>query len=432
MIKSMQELISYINNYGGIVNDSVQLPCSVGQSLPEGLIEITGDLYIYNDFRLNSSENQLKSLGNLRKIGQTLFLSDCPYLEDLGALEEIGFSCVISSCPQLSSLGMLNSVTESDCEIKWCEGLEDLGNLKFVGNTLKISGTPRLKSLNKLTKVGHLILNCPNLEDLGTLEEITKNKYNLELKCPKLTSLGKLRLISSSWSIIQIFARYLPNLEDLGCLERVEPSLTLSGLEKLKDLGSLKEVPDTLIIEDCPELFSKSDLNMVKAIKIEFKNNKKTHNEYGPALIFDNKNVEYWLCGQKVTETTVMNPDSLTPKDVFNETSNEIKKVMLTRYGINRFLNETRANLIDTTEYGKLWQIYIHEQPIGFIEIKPNSKNFNETYWLFVPPVPNYFAHLYTDKPVRPDNNLKEALSWLYNWCGQHDIGPLLPLGLDL
>jgi hypothetical protein len=82
--------------------------------------------------------------------------------------------------------------------------------------------------------------------------------------------------------------------------------------------------------------------------------------------------------------------DALTPERIGAETNAELRRVMLERYGFDRYLAETGAKPISRDDAGVLWRIDLPgDEPVVMVEVvnsTPEPDGTHLTYWLRVPP----------------------------------------------
>ena len=90
------------------------------------------------------------------------------------------------------------------------------------------------------------------------------------------------------------------------------------------------------------------------------------HCETGPAVSYpDGWNI-YYIHGVAVNEQIVMRPETLTLKQINDEANAEVRRIMVERYGYEKFLRESDAKLVDSCpddhalkglRTAKLWHI---------------------------------------------------------------------------
>ena len=70
------------------------------------------------------------------------------------------------------------------------------------------------------------------------------------------------------------------------------------------------------------------------------------HCEDGPAVLWDDQS--FWFVeGVKVDEQIVMRPETQTIKQINSEINEEVKRVRLSRFGMQRYLEESNAKVLD-------------------------------------------------------------------------------------
>lgn len=71
------------------------------------------------------------------------------------------------------------------------------------------------------------------------------------------------------------------------------------------------------------------------------------HNENGPAITYRD-GVKIWaINGIGLTEQIIMAPETLTVKQIDSEPNNDVKSIMINRFGWARYIKESESNLLD-------------------------------------------------------------------------------------
>jgi hypothetical protein len=80
----------------------------------------------------------------------------------------------------------------------------------------------------------------------------------------------------------------------------------------------------------------------------------------------------------------------LTVKEIQEERNAEVRRVMVERYGLSRFLMDSGAKKLAEDEFGELYQTEIaDDEPICMIKLvnsTPEPDGEFKNYWLRVPP----------------------------------------------
>lgn len=114
------------------------------------------------------------------------------------------------------------------------------------------------------------------------------------------------------------------------------------------------------------------------------------HREDGPALEFrDGWRVYAWH-GMNVPPDVIEQPAAITPERIDAERNVELRRVLLERYGEERFLEEAGAEVVDTDSCGVLYQKRIAgAEPIVMVRVQnstPEPDGTLKIYRLRVPP----------------------------------------------
>lgn len=72
------------------------------------------------------------------------------------------------------------------------------------------------------------------------------------------------------------------------------------------------------------------------------------HNENGPSVKYADGFSVYSIEGYRVTEQIVMRPETLTIKQIHEQSNSDIQSIMIDRFGWTRYLEETNCKLLDS------------------------------------------------------------------------------------
>jgi hypothetical protein len=114
------------------------------------------------------------------------------------------------------------------------------------------------------------------------------------------------------------------------------------------------------------------------------------HCEDGPAVAWPHA-ARYWFWrGVQVPRKVIEAPDELQPYEISNERNVEVRRVMLERFGWERYLRESGAVLVQQDDYGKLWSLdFEDDEPLVMVEVENSTAEPDgsfKTYMLRVPP----------------------------------------------
>ncbi|CAN5356576.1 hypothetical protein BH10CYA1_BH10CYA1_33070 [soil metagenome] len=99
----------------------------------------------------------------------------------------------------------------------------------------------------------------------------------------------------------------------------------------------------------------------------------------------------YHWHGIRVTKQFVESPETITVDDIENESNLEMRRLMLERYGIKKFLVDVGAKEVQRDQCGILYRHLVHEalEPIVMVEVTNSTSEADGTYkkyFLRVPP----------------------------------------------
>jgi hypothetical protein len=132
-----------------------------------------------------------------------------------------------------------------------------------------------------------------------------------------------------------------------------------------------------VVISDRPSLIQKDERTRL-------------HSETGPACAFrDGWELWYWH-GVRVPETVITNPQAITTKQVEEESNAEVRRVMIERYGQERFLLNSGAQEIHRDGFGVLYRKDLpDDEPLVMVKVRnstPEPDGSVRDYFLRVPP----------------------------------------------
>jgi hypothetical protein len=141
------------------------------------------------------------------------------------------------------------------------------------------------------------------------------------------------------------------------------------------------------------------------------------HNPSGPAVVFKGAR-ENWCCwcwhGTPIPHQLIEHPDSISVTDIQKELNLEHRRLLLERFGIARFIEETKAQQLDKDKFGTLYRMRIRgQEPFGIVRVvnsTPEPTGEFKEYFIFVPP--NVVS-------------AKEAVAWTFGML-PNDYSPTL------
>lgn len=159
-------------------------------------------------------------------------------------------------------------------------------------------------------------------------------------------------------------------------------------------------IEDVAIVCAKPEMISLDEMGRLHAAD-------------GPAMRFaDGCEVHAWH-GVAVEKRIIENPETITPKEIQETENIEVRRVLIDRYGLPRYLEESGAEAVSEDEAGVLYRIPIaNDEPLVMVKVINSTAEPDGTfkeYFLRVPPF------------VR---TAKEAVAWTFGF----DEGEYAPM----
>jgi hypothetical protein len=138
------------------------------------------------------------------------------------------------------------------------------------------------------------------------------------------------------------------------------------------------------------------------------------HCATGPALAYPDGWELYAWHGVLVPRRVALAPETLTAQEIASEPDVEVRRVMLERFGAERYLLETNAEVLDEDERGILYRAELPgDEPLVMVRVRdatPDRAGERKEYWLRVPP---------TTRTAR------EAVAWTFDKRPQ-DYAPVV------
>ena len=123
-------------------------------------------------------------------------------------------------------------------------------------------------------------------------------------------------------------------------------------------------------------------------LKLDDRN--RSHSDDGPSHRWRDGWSLYHIHGVRVTEQIVMRPGTLTVAQIDSETNTEVRRVMINRYGVERYMRDGGAVIEHQDRCGKLWRkSRAGDTDLVMVEVRnstPEPDGSIKDYFLRVPP----------------------------------------------
>jgi len=114
------------------------------------------------------------------------------------------------------------------------------------------------------------------------------------------------------------------------------------------------------------------------------------HCETGPALAYPDGWAIWAIHGVAVPKKVVTNPQSLGVEEIIQEPDLAVRRVMLERFGYERFVREAALEPVQVDRFGRLYRLDLRwTEPIALVEVlngTPEPNGSRRRYFLCVPP----------------------------------------------
>jgi hypothetical protein len=114
------------------------------------------------------------------------------------------------------------------------------------------------------------------------------------------------------------------------------------------------------------------------------------HAESGPALRYPDGFALWRWHGVRVPPWVIHRPETITLAAIRQEHDRQVWRVLVERYGPDRYLREAGGELIQRDHCGSLWRAEVPgDEPVVMLEVRnatPEPDGSRHTFWLRVPP----------------------------------------------
>ena len=115
---------------------------------------------------------------------------------------------------------------------------------------------------------------------------------------------------------------------------------------------------------------------------------RRLHCENGPAFSWLSDLRDYYWHGVNVSEDVIMHPEKITLAMIEKETNSEVRRVLITRYGMRRWLLDSKTEPIHTDKTGTLYRRAVKDsEPIVMVRVINSTKEKGIGYREFFMPV---------------------------------------------
>ncbi|PYX53904.1 MAG: hypothetical protein DMG76_23675 [Acidobacteria bacterium] len=173
----------------------------------------------------------------------------------------------------------------------------------------------------------------------------------------------------SSWLVMYDFL-----LNELGTQEcaKLVPLIDLA-----KVCGWWAPYSEACIIQDRP-----SQIHQDARLRL--------HNDAGPAIAYRDGWKIYCIHGVRVQDWMIEHPERMTPALIDAERNVEVRRVMIEKFGKERYIREGGAVLMHEDDFGKLWnKVQPGDEDLRVVEVingTPENDGSFRTYFLRVAP----------------------------------------------
>ena len=174
----------------------------------------------------------------------------------------------------------------------------------------------------------------------------------------------------SAWVAFLSFFRHVAQLPlDYGKWDHWERAAIHGGLRIMhRDFCIVSDFPETLLVDA----------------------ENRPHCDTGPFCRWRDGSALYAVHGVRVPAWLVEHPERLTADHITRESNAEVRRVMLERYGADRYIRDIGAVALDASDFGTLYQVPLgDDEPLTMVRVTnstPEPDGSYKDYWLRVHP----------------------------------------------
>lgn len=139
------------------------------------------------------------------------------------------------------------------------------------------------------------------------------------------------------------------------------------------------------------------------------------HAADGPALAYSDGFAIHAWHGVRVPARIIETPDTITSEEITAEPNAEVRRVMLERFGADRYIRELGAERVQGDDYGSLYRVErVDDSPLVMVHVTnstPEPDGSAKDYWLRVPP---------------EMQSAREAVAWTFQVDNPEDYAPTI------
>ena len=174
----------------------------------------------------------------------------------------------------------------------------------------------------------------------------------------------------SAWVAFLSFFRHVAQLPlDYSKWDHWERAAIHGGLRIMhRDFCIVSDFPETLLVDA----------------------ENRPHCDTGPFCRWRDGSALYAVHGVRVPAWLVEHPERLTADHITRESNAEVRRVMLERYGADRYIRDIGAVALDASDFGTLYQVPLgDDEPLTMVRVTnstPEPDGSYKDYWLRVHP----------------------------------------------
>jgi hypothetical protein len=146
--------------------------------------------------------------------------------------------------------------------------------------------------------------------------------------------------------------------------------------EAMMDAGWIWPHRDFVMIAEPPTELNREEPRPNNAVR-------RLHKEDGPAIKWGDGTCIYFLHGVRVDNPDfIVTPDALTAQRIREEKNAEVRRVMVDRYGAQRFVRDMNPDLVHQDDWGKLYRADFpgEVEPYLYVEYLNSSPEDDGSY----------------------------------------------------
>ncbi|MBS1954171.1 MAG: hypothetical protein JST89_08295 [Cyanobacteria bacterium SZAS-4] len=180
----------------------------------------------------------------------------------------------------------------------------------------------------------------------------------------------------------------------------------------LRQIGACPHIYDGLeqLMQICPTFIAFDNVVIAceRPIKIRRDADERLHSvDDAPSIEYADGWGVYSAHGMTVDPRVIVAPQTLTVEEIVKQYNLEVRRVMLERYGIEKFITDSGAELLNEDEFGQLYHLEMRQDSFNMVRVFNRTAEPDGTFRMYFIAVPPDIA------------TARDGVAWSFNMKGE-------------